>query len=70
MLAVYRSLPVVPRTLTADAALLDSLYEAGKCGLEGDALALAAGMLPSELPSVMARPWQTPSGLPSVSEFH
>jgi hypothetical protein len=49
MLAVYRSLPVVPRTLTADAEMLDALYEAGKRGLEGDTLALAAGLLPAEL---------------------
>lgn len=47
--AVYRSLPVVPRELKADGELLDALYEAGRRGLEGDALALAAGMLPIEL---------------------
>ena len=46
---VYRSLPIVPRTLTADADMLDALYEAGKHGLEGDTLALAAGLLPAEL---------------------
>jgi hypothetical protein len=46
--AVYRSLPVVPRELKADEALLDALYEAARRGLEGDALALAAGMLPVE----------------------
>jgi len=45
----YRSIPVVPRELKADTALLDTLYDAGRCGLEGDALALAAGMLPVEL---------------------
>lgn len=45
----YRSLPVVPRELKADEALLDALYEAAKRGLEGDALALAAGMLPVEM---------------------
>ena len=44
----YRSLPVVPRELKADEALLDALYEAARRGLEGDALALAAGMLPVE----------------------
>jgi len=48
-LAIYRSLPVVPRELKADEGLLDALYEASRRGLEGDALALAAGMLPVEM---------------------
>lgn len=47
-LVAYRSLPVVARELKADEALLDALYEAARRGLEGDALALAAGMLPVE----------------------
>ena len=47
-LVAYRSLPVVARELKADEALLDALYEAARRGLEGDSLALAAGMLPVE----------------------
>ena len=50
---LYRNLPVVARELRADEDLLDRLYEAGKRGLDGDALALACGMLPVELRRLM-----------------
>ena len=42
------SLPYEPRTLTATEARLEAIYNAAKRGLKGDALALAAGMLPVE----------------------
>ena len=42
------SLPYEPRRLQATEARLDAIYNAAKRGLKGDALALAAGMLPQE----------------------
>lgn len=42
------SLPHEPRRLQATEARLEAIYAAAKMGLKGDALALAAGMLPVE----------------------
>ena len=42
------SIPNEVRTLKATEALLERIYDAALVGLKGDALALAAGMLPSE----------------------
>ena len=44
----WHSLPNEPRKLQATEARLDAIYQAARNGLKGDALALAAGMLPSE----------------------
>lgn len=44
----WHSLPNEPRKLQATEARLDAIYNAARNGLKGDALALAAGMLPSE----------------------
>ena len=44
----FHSLPYEPRALKATEARLEAIYSAAKVGLKGDALALAAGMLPSE----------------------
>jgi len=43
-----QSLPLTARTLVATEARLQRIYDAAKLGLKGDALALAAGMLPTE----------------------
>ena len=45
---MFHSLPYEPRALKATEARLEAIYSAAKVGLKGDALALAAGMLPSE----------------------
>ena len=44
----FQSLPLTARTLTATEARLQRIYDAAKLGLKGDALALTAGMLPTE----------------------
>lgn len=44
----FQSLPLTPRTLVATEARLQRIYDAAKLGLKGDALALAAGLLPTE----------------------
>lgn len=44
----FHSLPFTPRKVEATEARLQRIYDAAKLGLKGDALALAAGMLPSE----------------------
>jgi hypothetical protein len=48
-LSVFRDLPVTARELKATPDALERIYENAKLGLRGDALALAAGMLPVEL---------------------
>ena len=48
-LSVFRALPVTARELKATPEALERIYENAKLGLRGDALALAAGMLPVEL---------------------
>ena len=48
-LSVFRDLPVTARELKATPDTLERIYENAKLGLRGDALALAAGMLPVEL---------------------
>lgn len=45
---MFESLPYEPREIKATEARLQRIYEAATFGLKGDALALAAGMLPSE----------------------
>lgn len=45
---MFKSLPFTPRKLEATEARLQRIYEAAYLGLKGDALALAAGMLPTE----------------------
>jgi len=45
---VFQSLPYEPRPLEATEARLEAIYAAAKLGLKGDALALAAGMTPTE----------------------
>ena len=47
--AMFRDLPVTARELKATPDALERIYENAKLGLRGDALALAAGMLPVEL---------------------
>ena len=42
------SIPFTPREVKATEARLQAIYDAAKLGLKNDALALAAGMLPSE----------------------
>lgn len=44
----FHSLPYEPRKLEATEARLEAIYNAARMGLKGDALALAAGMLPVE----------------------
>ena len=44
----FQSLPYEPRKLEATEARLEAIYSAAKMGLKGEALALAAGMLPVE----------------------
>jgi len=46
---MFRDLPITARELKATPAMLERIYEGAKLGLRGDALALAAGMLPVEL---------------------
>ena len=45
---MFHSLPYEPRKLEATEARLEAIYNAARMGLKGDALALAAGMLPIE----------------------
>lgn len=45
---MFESLPYEPREIKATEARLLKIYEAAGLGLKGDALALAAGMLPLE----------------------
>ena len=44
----FKSLPLTVRQIKATEATLERIYEAAYLGLKGDALALAAGMLPTE----------------------
>lgn len=44
----FKSLPLTIREVRATEATLERIYEAAYLGLKGDALALAAGMLPVE----------------------
>ena len=45
---MFESLPYEPRKIEATEKNLELIYEAARKGLKGDALALAAGMLPVE----------------------
>jgi hypothetical protein len=45
---VFHSIPFTPRKVEATESRLKAVYDAAKLGLKGDALALAAGMLPTE----------------------
>jgi hypothetical protein len=45
---MFQSLPLTVRKLEATEARLEAIYTASRKGLKGDALALAAGMLPTE----------------------
>jgi hypothetical protein len=45
---VFYSIPFTPRKVQATESRLKAVYDAAKLGLKGDALALAAGMLPTE----------------------
>lgn len=45
---MFHSFPYEPRKLEATEARLEAIMEAAKLGLKGDALALAAGMTPTE----------------------
>jgi len=45
---MFNSYPYEPRKLEATEVRLEAIKEAAKLGLKGDALAIAAGMLPSE----------------------
>ena len=44
----FKSLPYEPRKIEATEERLKQIYEAARKGLKGDALALAAGMMPVE----------------------
>ena len=44
----FHSIPFTPRRVAATEQRLEAIYEAAKLGLKGDALALAAGLLPIE----------------------
>ncbi len=44
----FHSIPFTPRRVEATEQRLEAIYEAAKLGLKGDALALAAGLLPIE----------------------
>ena len=46
--AMFKSLPFTPRVVKATEQRLNAIYAASNLGLKGDALALAAGMLPTE----------------------
>lgn len=46
--SMFYSIPYEPRKLQATEDRLQKIYDAAKLGLKGDALALAAGMLPTE----------------------
>ena len=45
---MFQSFPYEPRKLEATEARLEAIMQASKLGLKGDALALAAGMTPTE----------------------
>jgi hypothetical protein len=45
---MFESLPFAPRQVKATESRLRSIYDAARAGLRGDALAFAAGMLPTE----------------------
>jgi hypothetical protein len=45
---MFYSIPFTPRKVEATESRLKAVYDAAKLGLKGDALALAAGMLPIE----------------------
>lgn len=45
---MFKSLPFTPRVVKATEQRLNAIYAAANLGLKGDALALAAGMLPTE----------------------
>ena len=45
---MFKSLPLTPRDVSATEYRLELIYNAARMGLKGDALALAAGMLPLE----------------------
>jgi hypothetical protein len=45
---MFQSLPLTVRKIEATEARLEAIYTASRKGLKGDALALAAGMLPTE----------------------
>ena len=45
---MFYSIPFTPRKVQATESRLKAVYDAAKLGLKGDALALAAGMLPQE----------------------
>ena len=45
---MFHNLPFTPRSIEATEARLEKIYDAARLGLRGDALALAAGMLPIE----------------------
>lgn len=45
---MFKSLPFTARKVQATEARLQAIYDAAALGLKGDALALAAGMLPQE----------------------
>ncbi len=45
---MFKSIPFVPRNVQATESRLQAIYDAAALGLKGDALALAAGMLPTE----------------------
>ena len=45
---MFHSIPFTPRKVEATESRLKAVYDAAKLGLKGDALALAAGMLPIE----------------------
>lgn len=45
---MFLSIPYTPRQVRATEARLQAIYDAAALGLKGDALALAAGMLPGE----------------------
>ena len=45
---MFHSIPFTPRKVEATESRLKAVYDAAKLGLKGDALALAAGMLPQE----------------------
>jgi len=47
-MSTFLSIPFTPREVKATESRLQSIYDAAKLGLKNDALALAAGMLPSE----------------------
>lgn len=49
MMDMFYNIAFEPRNVVATEARLDAIYKAAKAGLKGDSLALAAGLLPSEL---------------------